>query len=515
MIPWRTLIKTWRVFLPAILLAVSLLSVYLYTLAPGLTWAHHGSDGGDLIAAAATGGVPHPTGYPLYLVLAGIFQILPVGSLAYRTNLMSAVFASLASVLIYRTVVRHLAAGLTLPVILAGLAAGYAFGLAPLVWSQAVITEVYTLQAFLVCWIIHLYSGTNPDSAAKQIVRDRWCGLALGLALANHMTSLLLIPLALLLGSVHEVSEDPERVRRPRFKNYRFDLHSLGRQALWMGAGLCLYLTLPLRALSHPPINWGNPLTLSRFWWLVSGKLYQGVYVQSGIYDLWPQLWAWMDFAWKQMGFLAIVVALASLILLERVSRLVILTVWMAITSLIFVSFYHPLDAEVYMIPVLISISIWLGIATGRLAAKLSQRSPALSLGLVVMVLGTVLLRPVSYFHQVDASQDIEAESVGREVLSTAPKNAILFAQGDKAIFALWYFHFALHERPDLVVLADELLPYDWYQETLRSVYPNLNLPGSLLWPETIAQANNQRPVCTVRYSAQALVNCQKLSTVP
>ena len=39
------------------------------TAAPGLTWAHFGADGGDLLAAAAVHGIPHPPGYPLYLLL--------------------------------------------------------------------------------------------------------------------------------------------------------------------------------------------------------------------------------------------------------------------------------------------------------------------------------------------------------------------------------------------------------------------------------------------------------------
>ena len=65
--------------LPLAILALSLSMVYWRTLAPGLTWANDGADGGDLITAAATGGVPHPGGYPLYILLARLFQFLPAG----------------------------------------------------------------------------------------------------------------------------------------------------------------------------------------------------------------------------------------------------------------------------------------------------------------------------------------------------------------------------------------------------------------------------------------------------
>src|SRR5512134_545866 len=74
---------------------VVLAIAYASTLAPGITWANNGTDSGDLITAAATLGVAHPTGYPTYLLLARFFQLIPVGSLAFRTNLLSALFAAL------------------------------------------------------------------------------------------------------------------------------------------------------------------------------------------------------------------------------------------------------------------------------------------------------------------------------------------------------------------------------------------------------------------------------------
>ena len=40
--------------------------------------------------------------------------------------------------------------------------------------------------------------------------------------------------------------------------------------------------------------------------------------------------------------------------------------------------------------------------------------------------------------------------------------DAILFASGDRAGFTTWYFHFTLHQRPDLTVIATDLLHFDW-----------------------------------------------------
>src|SRR5579859_1762005 len=83
--------------LSALAVLLGSLLVYLSTLAPGLTWANNGADGGDLITAAATGGVAHPSGYPTYLLLVRLFLALPLGTLAFRANLFSAVCAALAA----------------------------------------------------------------------------------------------------------------------------------------------------------------------------------------------------------------------------------------------------------------------------------------------------------------------------------------------------------------------------------------------------------------------------------
>jgi len=261
--------KSLRNFLPPFLLVCSLSIVYLSTLAPTLTWANSGSDGGDLIAAAATGGVAHPTGYPLYLLLARLFQFLPLGSLAFRTNLLSAVAAVSASVLIYKIVTRSRLPSSPEPAWLSGLVAAYAFGLAPLVWSQAVITEVYTLHAFLTTLLLYLYAGPDPLSNAGQKRLDCWRGFVLGLAMSNHILTLLLLPAALVSGSIRNQPESDGTAEswRTRLRKVRFEAASLGRQSVFLGLGMSLYLLIPLRAMAGPPVNWGNAVTPARIWW--------------------------------------------------------------------------------------------------------------------------------------------------------------------------------------------------------------------------------------------------------
>ncbi|HEY9153062.1 MAG TPA: hypothetical protein VIN60_09280, partial [Anaerolineales bacterium] len=125
-----------------------------------------------------------------------------------------------------------------------------------------------------------------------------------------------------------------------------------------------------------------------------------------------------------------------------------------------------------------------------------------------IAVIFSLFVLAAYHWPQVDASHDLRAETFGREVLAKAPENAFVFVQGDQAIFAIWYFHFALHERADLVVVAPDLLSFAWYQDIIRSTYPQLSLPKYFPWPITLEVTNPSRPFCYVQYSGRIEMQC-------
>ena len=73
------------------------LALYASTAAPSLTWAHDSADGGDLITAGVTDGVPHPPGYPTYVTIGQVIARVHGGDVAQRFNLFSAVCMALAA----------------------------------------------------------------------------------------------------------------------------------------------------------------------------------------------------------------------------------------------------------------------------------------------------------------------------------------------------------------------------------------------------------------------------------
>src|SRR5918998_6247374 len=165
--------------------------LYLWTLAPTVLYYERPDllDAAMLQAHAYALGIAQPTGYPTYTMLAHLFTYLPFGDPAYRANLASAAFGAAAVfVLVF-------AGRLLSGRIWAGAVGSLAFAVGNIFWSQAVIAEVYTLNALFVASIVLvllLWRDTR---------RDRYLLVAaflVGLSLTNHVTSGLLLPTAAL-----------------------------------------------------------------------------------------------------------------------------------------------------------------------------------------------------------------------------------------------------------------------------------------------------------------------------
>jgi hypothetical protein len=155
--------------------------IYVLTAAPTV----FGFDSAEYAAAAYNLGVPHPTGYPLYLLLGKLFTYLPFGDVAYRLNLMSGFFSS-ATVTVVYLLAFLVSRRVVLSIAIAGfLAFSYYF------WSASVIAEVYSLHAFLNAITIYLLLLWVRGGSNKLLYG---AGFVWGLSFGNHMTTALLGP---------------------------------------------------------------------------------------------------------------------------------------------------------------------------------------------------------------------------------------------------------------------------------------------------------------------------------
>jgi hypothetical protein len=172
---------------------------------------------------------------------------------------------------------------------------------------------------------------------------------------------------------------------------------------------------------------------------------------------------------------------------------------------------YNTADSSAYLLPAYLAVTIWLGIgaATGLESWPNAGGRRWLQAGAVCALAATILFNAILQLPHLDASQDQRAEVFGRGVLAQAPAGALIFTQGDRDTFTLWYFHFALKARPDVAVVVEPLLDFAWYRDNLRRTYPALAWPreANSPWREAIVSAN-PKAVCDAQADGDPILHC-------
>ena len=458
-----------RVRLPILLVTggVALL-VYVLTMAPSLTWAHWGADGGDFITAAVTGRMPHPPGFPLYLTLARFFVLLPLRDPAWRLNLLSAVMATGTVTLTALTLRRQEKS----PWIVLSAALTLAF--APLFWSQALITEVYTTAAFFAALANYELRITNRES---RIANRRWLlsGIVCGLGMAVHPTLLLLLPLWLTY-LFADGGRRPDQASRITHYALRFTLYGLGAII-----GLLPYAFLPF--LGRWPQPWGDLRTFAGWWDVVTARLYQGYAFGLPLADWSTRLAAWAALLARQFTPVGAALLLLGGWLMWRRQRweVVGLAVVGGLISLFAIVYATP-DSLVYLLPLLPLFVPWLG---EGLRWLVDRGLPAWA----TLVLPLILL--AWNWQAMDLHRDDEAVLWYNHVLAATPADAVLVTtQGDPYTFALWYAQEAMGLREDVLVIDGNL----WWQESYRH-FLSVQTGREVAMPEDYAA---RRPLCRI-----------------
>lgn len=419
------------------------LALYLRTLTPGVGT----KDGFELQVVSATLGVAHPTGYPLFTLLGRLFIALaPIGSPAYRINLMCALFAALSVPLVYAIGLRLLKR--RAPAALAALT----FAFTPTFWTQASIPEKYTLNVWFVALVLYLAVRWTEASGQQKTRYFNWLALAYGLSLTHHRTMLLLAPgLAL-----YVLLAEPGLLRQPKRL-----LIALGLCA----APLLLYLYVPWRAYAQ-----GWRMTWPEFVAQISGS----EYAPALRLDEWltsPERRAtYLRFLHNQFGYPGIglgIIGWLWLLWRQRRFALFSLVAWAA--YVIFSIGYHAYYNDVnYFLPSHLVFALWIGAGLAALAggaaalADRSKRGARLSAPATIGYWTLAALLPLrlvwTQLPAVDMSQAQNDLPWGEYVLSLdLPVGATILADSVK-VAPLHYLTTVERVRPDVqvIVLPDE-----------------------------------------------------------
>ncbi|MEK7348708.1 MAG: DUF2723 domain-containing protein [Candidatus Eisenbacteria bacterium] len=488
--------------------ALVALWVYAQTLSPTVAWVNQGEDSGDLLAASATLGIAHPTGYPLFVLLGRLASLLPLGSIAFRINLVAALAGAAAVYFLARFVLELASAGRDAgadrastrdsglpPLLAAGAALLYALSRGA--WSQSVLAEVYTLNvAFLgaVLWALARFERRHDV---------RWLALASflwGVGLTNHL---------LLLAAAPALAWSAARALATRRIGAAGGVLLL-LLALW-GATLVFYL--PIRAGvglgpgapgTGPEFSWGVPSTPSRLLWVLTGAQYERNFFARDLAGVAGHLFSgrwWSEFGW---GLLALAGGAAA----AAIGRFRGLGPAVAALSaaLVLFSLYSIPDDVGYWMPVAWLVAAIAGVGAARLAAKSDPLARAAAAVLLLLALGGAAESYLANRAAVDASKDLTPYLYARRNLSSVEPDALIVSEYDGRTFSLWFYKATEFRRshPRLVVAYKYLLVWPWYLHHLSRTYPGLRVPshrGDLddTMNRLIARNLDKRPVYLTR----------------
>lgn len=499
----------------AIGLGAAALALYVVTLAPTVL----AGDGGEFQFVPYLFGIAHPTGYPLYCLLGGVWsRLLPLGDVAFRMNLFSAVAAAAAVALLYPTgleMLRRASPALPLPArrLLAALAAA-TLAATPTLWSQAVMAEVYGLHIFLAVLLFYLLLAWSRRRERRLLLLAALC---FGLGLAHHSTTVLWLPAALAFVWLEtRVDDGPSPARRGRPIPFYLSL------LVVVALPLLLYLYIPLRAPHTPYLQqrltgerqlvlYEN--TLPNLVDFVTGGPFGGS-VDFGV-DLGQRLAMAAGFLLDEVGWLGIALAGVGLVRLlwDRRWSLLALTglAYLAVVSFNLV--YTIGDIYVLFIPSYLVVVLWIVLGAGTLAGLVQKvrstgvgrsgcraratevaatsgvrSSAGLWVALAVVPFFVLPLWSITtYYAAVDRSGDTGARNGWLAILSApVPQDAVLVTNDRNDVMPLWYFQYVEGRRPDLMGLFPLITPeyaslgpvLDLALSTGRPTYLIKEMPG-------------------------------------
>lgn len=378
--------------------AVVLFAVYCLTLLPGVGYT------GDTAKFQFVGkvlGTPHATGYPLYILLNHVFvTVFPFGALAWKANLLSAVYAVAACCVVYRCL-RRLGVQ-PWP----ALAAMLALGFSPTFWSQSVVAEVYSLNALFVALVVSVLVDWHRERRPRQL----WAAIIIfALSVGNHMTMVLLLPAV-----VAFVLATEARVVRAR------------STWLWLAAGV----VVGVGQYGYLIWRYHDPNTvfmevctpgLRELWHVVTGAQFKprmfslplGTVLATRVPMVALQLW-------RELGVLLVVAGVGLVALRPRA------VAWLLLLGLgghlMFMLNYDIPDIYVYIIPVVVIGVLLVGCGLQYLLGKMGARAGRVvgPLLLVVPLLGLVGgFEKAGQQHNTADARRIEAilDYVGRDAL--------------------------------------------------------------------------------------------------
>jgi hypothetical protein len=416
--------RAWEVANAAVIAAATL-ALYVATLQPGFGGPE---DTPKFQFIGYVLGVPHPPGYPLYVLLTHAFSLLPIGTIAYRANLFSAVMASASCVISY-AIARQIGAGRWTSLCAAfGLATGASF------WRSAVFAEVYSLAAVCAGLAIALLLAWGASGRVRSLL-GAFGSFALGLG--NHLTIVGIVPAfaAYALTRRHRV----------------WTLPVIGGGAALLLVGVAQYGLIVVRSQQQAPYLETRADTLPELVGVITAERFATERFAFGprvlLTDHLPALARVIALDLGVIGTVLFAGGVAAG-LRRADSRLVL----GAAAGIVLMLLNIVGDLKGFITPLLVLLWPFAALGAERAAAR-ARSWPRLGHAGAVVMLGTIALAPAvniaRNFEEADQSEQVAQARFLRAIFSQLPEGSGIVAEDYWADMAWSYYRFTGEAGPD------------------------------------------------------------------
>jgi|GEM_PF-696448 tetratricopeptide (TPR) repeat protein len=439
-----------KIILSAVLAAIAF--IYLFTMNP----CFKNNDSPETSAAAYFLGIGHPPGYPLFSMAAKIFTYIPLGNVAFRVNFFSALLALLTLLITYRTTgiiaayFRELdgAAGYCMRIFtLCALAFSMIF------WEQAVEAKggIYILNLLFTSLLIYIFLRLQERFHIKYVYM---AGLVFGLSLANHWPSaMIMAPFCLYFVFIYHKRFGPGRI-----------IFTL----LFLFCGVSAYLYLPIRGHGAPPLNWGNPVSLSSMLWVILRKAYTAPVSPS--FDVYLyQVLELIRIVAVNYSLLAVFCVAGFIAMFKRAKKQAVLLCAIFVLTVVLVVFVNLAKREIvylldiFLLPALYIMALF--IAPGLTALSALKVPKYLSVSAAVIAFAAM---SAFNFGINDLSRDYIAYDYGNNILASMNNGSIYIADADHNAMPVYYIQEVEKKRADIKLAVASFLAFDWGIEDFR-----------------------------------------------
>lgn len=455
-------------------------SVYLTTILPYIYWR----DAPEFQTVGFLLDIAHPSGSPLYAIVVKLFTFIPIGSIAFKTTLVSTFFAAGISVLVY-FIVKMILGKMVINVeeessysVIPWIAffGSLSFSFSTAVWENAIVAEVYTLQNFftaiLILILLEIQSlNVHPDTTWK-ITRLFFClAFLFGLGLGAH--SILVLYFPLLLIGIYFLGLRSRSINVTKM---------YGLLCFFFLLGLSVYLYLPVRSVKNPYYDWGDPQTFYNLMSHVSDRKDASFHFSFPKDVLPSQIVLYFGLYYENFSILGIILGVIGLIYLMKRRENVLLNIFVIFffpPLLFFIRWWQWHSAYIpnfLIFSILISVGVWASFRAIKRGLKQYQLSKSYLVLIGSFLAIHLFLLFTNHFRENDKSDYWTPRDLLKNVLYDIPSNAVIFS--NRAWFGLGYLQQSEVYRPDITLFSvSSFLAPELFSKIDQAKFPNVTIP--------------------------------------